>query len=207
MKDGPVALFEQGADEGVRPPRSNRCRFIFVMTHDENKGKYFKHDDYAGPYWRLAIISIDIVVLILLSVLFIIASSILMALIDIPLQWFFFAWLFLCFFYLGPIHSMGIGTIGFKLTGFRLVDQNGQRPSVWRTIIRCGYLLLSPSYYLVDALCTCSPYTRQTIWDKGADTVVVLKEASPIGTISLRYSLEFFLGQCHVFREPVIPKE
>ena len=174
-----------------------------MPKHTEQEAVCFAPEDYAGPGVRWAIIAVDICILLLLYVFLLIAGLLLEPSTSISGVAIFGATYSLMWvFYLGVVHSVGLGSVGYRVMGYKLVDYFGRRPTLWRAIVRSGALLLSPSHILIDYVFVLCPRTRQTFWDLTAETVVVRQHAEPQSTARLCSKLVFFVGQTYVWREP-----
>src|SRR5438045_5016897 len=99
-------------------------------------GKFYAPSDYAGLFRRFAIIAIDLGVVFLIFVAVKTVQwmnqtedSVLMTL---PEFWFWFTFAYVYF----VIFEATLGTLGFLLTGVKIVTLKGERPSVLRMAFR-----------------------------------------------------------------------
>jgi uncharacterized RDD family membrane protein YckC len=176
----------------------------------EPDGVYFAAKDYAHPLRRLAALVIDLAFLFaMLNVIFIPLAYVMVPEtlrsqrrtaetqremqsyvkpIKVPVT---LAWLALCVAYEIPLRRTRGGTVGYRLTGIRLVDQSGQAPQMRPLIRRLLFaipctLFLGVSYFS----CFTSP-RRQTAHDKWSGTWAVRKAAQPAGPALTSYHTTF----------------
>lgn len=174
--------------------------------NEQPQAVVFELSDYAGPGRRLTSFAIDLAAMFVLSVLFIAAASYLivpqdvysmkagpersrllnkhMAPAQVPMTLGLFA-------FFGVYHIMmrstRRGTIGYRLTGVRLVDHQGLPPAL-RTLIR-RFLVALPGCMCLGAaylLCSQDP-RRQALHDQWSGTWVVRARARPAGPGSVTY--------------------
>jgi hypothetical protein len=81
------------------------------------------------------------------------------------------------------------GTLGFIVTGVKILNLKGERPSVLRMSMRLTLWILGPFNPLIDLIWLGGDDFGQTLRDKFSGTVVVRRGAEPIGTgpIHVRY--------------------
>lgn len=160
--------------------------------------------DSAGLFRRFAILFIDA------SVAFAALAAISIALPDsgrarfTPAQ----AWSFtvFCWIYCVALETYA-GTPGFLLTGVRIATIKGERPGLLRMTFRLLIWVIGPINMLVDLLWLTGDDYKQTLRDKFAGTVVILKKAVPAGTGEIRLNRCRFLGQSFVFYEVMKPTD
>ncbi len=154
----------------------------------------FDRRDYAGPLMRVVILCIDLIALVLLGFLVIVATAAYSVIrydeSDVPPQ---IAWravwiiLAIAYLYLTVLQRSRIRTLGYVLTGVRIVDIRGGRPSLLQMTLRLVPLMPLPWSLLFDLGWVADEPQRQTLRDKWAGTFVVRRQAKPIGTTSIRY--------------------
>lgn len=149
---------------------------------DADQGVYFDTEDYATFWQRTLILGIDGFVVAVAFVLL------------VPLEFpphpdaetWLLGWLGLTVLYLAVAEAF-VGTLGFLVTGMRIVNLRGERPSVWRMLFRLGlWLVGGPFHPLLDLCFLAGDPHRQTVRDKLAGTYVVHREATPAGTGKIR---------------------
>lgn len=172
-----------------------------AKTAGLGEGVYFAEAAYAGLGRRFAIQVIDLVVLLL-------GAALLMAFVFEVLGWdadydvgsYFLLCVGWIWSYLVLIETLW-GTVGFRLTGVRIVNHQGVRPSLWRMTFRMGLLILGPIHPLIDLVWVGGDSHRQTIRDKFCGTYVIRKNAAPLGRGSIRAQYYSLLGMTIPFAE------
>lgn len=170
---------------------------------DGTQGVYYETRDYAGLGRRLLIVLIDLAVLVGLW------NGLARAPLLQPWSYevLFMVYPVLCFLYMVGLKLTPMGTIGYLLTGVRLVDMWGRRVAFWRAAYRFMFAVFGPFNQLFDILWLDGDPNRQSVRDKLAGTYVIRKPASPIGQGALKYRTYFMLGWSFVFREVERPAE
>jgi len=147
-----------------------------------DQGVYFATADYATFWQRTLILGIDGVIVLV--------AFVLLVPLELPphpaAEKWLFVWLGLTVLYLVVAEAF-IGTLGFLVTGMRIVNLRGERPSVWRMLFRLGlWLVGGPFHPLLDLCFLAGDPHRQTVRDKLAGTYVVHWDATPVGTGKIR---------------------
>ncbi len=168
----------------------------------------FDRRDYAGPLTRVAILCIDLIALVLLGFLVICATAAYWVIrsdeSDVPPQ---LAWramwiiLTVAYLYLTVLQRSRIRTLGYILTGVRIVGIRGGKPSLLQMTVRLIPLLPVPWSLLFDLGWIVDEPHKQTLRDKWAGTFVVRHKAVPIGTAPVRYKRIGFCGIFLIFPE------
>src|SRR5262249_5097158 len=117
------------------------------------------------------------------------------------------AWLLFCYAYLVPLEAC-VGTLGFVLTGTKIVDLHGRPPSWGRMTLRlllCAFWL-NNLCLLIDLLWFAENDHRQTIRDLVAGTYVVRKSAAPSGDGKVAFVYYFLFGLALRVREVQRPR-
>lgn len=173
-------------------------------TDRETAGKaaYFDEKDYAGPIRRVVILGIDIVALIGLS--FAVAAGMFFCrppgTVDLPASTLPLV-LLASYIYLTLVQRSRIGSLGYLLTGVRIVDIEGRRPSLLRMTVRLIPLLPVPWSLLFDLGWMLDDPNRQTLRDKWAGTFVVRRKARPLGWTTVTFKRIAFGGLFLIFPE------
>jgi uncharacterized RDD family membrane protein YckC len=154
------------------------------------QGVYYAPRDYAGTWRRVAILAIDLGLVLLLYAMLQIAwavggeaagARISTARRFIP----FYAWAGLSYLYLTLLRGPRLRTLGFLLSGTRIVDYRGMQPSWLRMNGRIFLGLISlyagPLHPIVDLMWLGSDGHKQMIKDKMAAVYVVRDRAEPAG--------------------------
>jgi uncharacterized RDD family membrane protein YckC len=157
-------------------------------------GAIYEKEAYAGLIKRVVIVVVDMIVLILSEFLVIYASDNFIYNWD-AFYWFnFFASLFLTLSYLAILKRSRIGTVGYMITGVKIVDIKGRRPSILRMLLRTMLLIIGPFELVFDIIWLTSEKTKQTLRDKYVGTYVVNKSSSPKAYGKLRHVILDVMG-------------
>jgi uncharacterized RDD family membrane protein YckC len=153
---------------------------------------YFADRDYAGPFRRVAILGIDFVAVVVLSLTAVVGTWYIWftrhpGSEDPPLAT-LGVMLVVAYLYLTVLKRSRIRSLAYILTGVRIVDIAGKRPSLLAMTIRLLPLLPLPWSFLFDLGWMMDEPGRQTLRDKWAGTFVVRRKAHPAGTAPLRLS-------------------
>ena len=148
---------------------------------------YYAPEDLAGLGARFAIGAIDGAVLLFMIVVFYFVFEVVG--VDVPLR----RGYLLPFFvgYLGGIKGTRLGTLGYRLMGYRLVGLDGRPPSVTRSMARSVFTLF---WFGLDTFWVKNDENKQAFRDKLAGTYVVRRGAEPLGAGRLSYSEYFVAG-------------
>jgi uncharacterized RDD family membrane protein YckC len=103
--------------------------------------------------------------------------------------------------YLAILKPSRVRTLGFWLTGVRIVNHKGQRPSVFRMTFRLMLWILGPINPIIDFLWLGGDDHRQTLRDKFAGTYVIKRDATPVGQGIRRAAYYSLMGATLIFRE------
>jgi uncharacterized RDD family membrane protein YckC len=172
----PVAVTAENR-EAITPPSVDRGAPGDVAV-DPRMGVHFRRAAHAGPLRRCVILVIDLTVVVFLGVVaaaadFAVSEGATSAV-------FVCTWLLFCYAYLVPLEAC-VGTLGFVLTGTKIVDLHGRPPSLGRMTLRLllAAFWLNQLFLLIDLLWLAENDRRQTIRDLLAGTYVVRKNAAP----------------------------
>ena len=105
------------------------------------------------------------------------------------------------YLYLTMLKRSRIRTLGYILTGVRIVGIEGKRPSLLQMTVRMVPLMPVPWSLLFDLGWMVDDPRRQTLRDKWAGTFVVRRKAKPVGTAPVRYKRIGFSGVFLIFPE------
>jgi uncharacterized RDD family membrane protein YckC len=164
----------------------------------------FDRRDYAGLVRRVVIVCIDFVATVVLSF---------GALIGIWYVWpilypgsarppeVMWAVPTVAYLYLTMLQRSRIRTLGYIVTGVRIVGIEGKRPSLLQMTVRLIPLMPVPWSLLFDLGWMVDDPRKQTLRDKWAGTFVVRRKAQPIGTAPVRYKRIGFSGVFLIFPE------
>ena len=157
----------------------------FSKSHHFKEGVYYSDNAYAGLTRRSLAGVIDLLALSLASAAIII---IFFELPEDPRRLFSsksYIFIFCSYFYLVFVKRSSWGTIGYWMTGIRIITLDGRCPSLWDMTFRFTFLLLGyplgPFYILLDTYLFYDDKYKQTLRDKMAGTYVIREDAHPIG--------------------------
>lgn len=165
----------------------------------------FDRRDYAGLGRRVAIICIDLVgaAVLCFVVFFGLAFACFLqnpANEDLP-SYTLLLLLLVVYLYLTVLKRSEVGTLGYILTGVRIIDIEGKRPSLLQMTGRLLPLPLFPLTLPFDLAWVVDDPHRQGLRDKWVGTFVVRRNAQPIGTAPIRYKRLGFAGLFLIFPE------
>lgn len=164
-------------------------------------GVLYANSDYAGLFRRFIIVTVDGGVILA-------AWSLLVWLWYIVIDptgnsydlcvgsWFVFIYLYLVVLKPSPVR-----TVGFWITGVRIVDYRGHSPSILRMTFRVFLWLLGPLNPIVDFFWLGGDRHRQTLRDKIAGTYVIKCCASPVSSGRRRATYFNLMGWNLIFWE------
>jgi uncharacterized RDD family membrane protein YckC len=167
----------------------------------EEQGIFFDSKDYAGLLKRSLAWLIDIIVLgtsftaLWLVLYFSIPEEI------VVVKIVFWSLFLISYLYLSVLKPSRFRTIGYIVTGIKIVNLQGQKPSWNNMFTRFVMLGFSPFAFIIDILWLTGEQTKQTLRDKFVGTYVVDNKAIPIGKCPLRKVILSFLGWNLVYRE------
>ncbi|HCO26192.1 MAG: hypothetical protein CME31_04545 [Gimesia sp.] len=157
------------------------------------EGVYFSPEDYIGFRRRLVIWLVDLIVVCMLGALIKFVSVDLTDDQDMTPD---FVWQFCAWAYLTVLRSSPVRTVGYWVTGARIVTLQGTRPSVFRMTYRLLLNLYSPFNILFDMLWISVDQDHQSLTDRFAGTCVVRKNSQPAGRSEIHlayYTALFFI--------------
>lgn len=164
--------------------------------HSLGEGVYYANADYAGLFRRVLALVADAGVIILAGVMMEAARSYL-APPDSPyhlLKATWMAWLGFSYLYLVVIKPSRLRSLGYWLTGTRVVTLRGQRPSIVRMTFRLLLWLFGPFNLVYDLLWMGIDDDRQSLRDAFSGTYVVKADARPVGQGQVHLIRYFALG-------------
>ena len=174
---------------------------VDTETGSLGEGVYFASEDYAGLIRRFIIIAVDLVVIYFASLVVIVLFFDLPAHFDQLISSKLYVVLVLSYLYLAIIKRSDWGTVGYRLTGVRIVNLEGKRPSIWQMTFRFLLLVFGPIHFLFDFFWLGGDEYRQTLRDKIVGTYVIKDDAVPLGRGEQLLVQYFLFGWSMVFRE------
>ena len=172
-----------------------------MSVPNELTGVYFRRDDYAGVGRRLLMDLIDTSIALAISILITFVfvdvwsheESLSVALLVL--------WALIWFSYFVLLKRSRFRTPGYIVCGARIVNLQGERPSILSLLARLLFVVGGPANFLIDLFWIPSDPTRQAIRDKFAHTYVVRKDAVPEGSGTIVYRTYVMLGTSFLFQE------
>jgi uncharacterized RDD family membrane protein YckC len=147
----------------------------------EEFGVMYAKADYAGFIRRMLIGMVDGLVFVLLLIPWFAFVIIFLDTNDAVVQK--ITWIvavILSVWYLALLKRSKYRTVGYVLMGVKIVNLQGEKPSVFKMILRLFLPFLGPFTFYIDLLWITSENTKQTLRDKYVGTYVVNKNAVPI---------------------------
>jgi uncharacterized RDD family membrane protein YckC len=169
------------------------------MTH--TTGVVFKREDCAGFGVRVLVDFIDIVLAILAVVLISFPLLLIIpddALSQIRAVFFLAVAVWLTYFVFLKYSSR---TLGYRLCGVRLVNLQGQPPTLWEVFTRGLFAVIGPGNLFFDLIWLGGDPHRQALRDKFAHTYVVRSGAEPVATGPIGYTTFTIMGSNFTFQE------
>ena len=156
------------------------------------QGVYYHYDDYASVWRRLLIEVIDTIVAVTISIGI---SALLLAFLpqDDLLGWALLAtWAITWFVYFVALKRTRIRTLGYIISGVRIVNLQGEHPGLLSLSTRLVFAMLGPFNMAIDLFWIPSDGRKQALRDKFAHTYVIKKDAQPAGkgqVVYVRYNI------------------
>ena len=163
-------------------------------------GVCYNKKDYAGLFRRLIALIIDSIFIIVLSILVVRILNSLSS--SFPgINNFSYLWVIFVILYFTIIKSSKIRTLGFWITGIRIVDLSGQRPSHFKILLRFFSQILAPFQFTYDIALLVEDENKQSFRDKFAGTYIIRKNAKPLYENKIVANYYFVHGFAFVFNE------
>jgi uncharacterized RDD family membrane protein YckC len=156
-------------------------------------GVYYAASDYVGFFRRTLIDLVDGIVLVVAWAIGIIAIRFMPPSTQPEGSAAIFYMLAVAFVYLVVLKRYA-RTLGYLLAGARIVNMQGQSPSLIAMSVRAVFLFIGPGNTLLDLFWLTSDRDRQAIRDKFAKTYVIRDSAQPAGSGAIRYIRMDLLG-------------
>lgn len=172
-----------------------------MNNSDENFGVIYEKKEYAGFLKRVVIALVDIIVIGVVSVCCLYVTYFIFYYEDTFYKFNFFFTLIFSIFYLAVLKRSRFRTVGYILTRVKVVDLNGQRPSIFKMILRVLLQLIGPFEIVIDILWLTSEATKQTLRDKYIGTYVINQHAVQIRKAKLQNVYLGFMGWYLMYRE------
>jgi uncharacterized RDD family membrane protein YckC len=145
------------------------------------QGVYYSLKDYAGLGRRLLILGIDAGVIIAALLVALLAYGLAPDGLLSSIHFYAGGYVVFLAFYLAVLGRSDLGTLGYLLTSVRVVNLQGDRPSLTCMLFRSSFVVLGPFNALLDIIWLGGDSNRQSIRDKLTGTYVVRRKAKPSG--------------------------
>jgi uncharacterized RDD family membrane protein YckC len=150
--------------------------------------------------------AIDLAVLLVAAILIIATCYLIMPANEAWEDYALYSCLGFTYFYLVILESSRFGTLGFIITGVKVLNLKGERPSLLRMTLRQLLWVVGPFHPFTDLLWLGGDDFRQTLRDKFAGTIVVKRDAVPAGRGPVHLRYYGFAGLMLAFAEVQKPR-
>jgi len=115
--------------------------------------------------------------------------------------------IFMSFFILGLLYSLGLrftpeGTLGYRLVGIRYASMVDGKPPVWRILFRSVAAVALLTTFALDHIWILFDERKQAWHDKMSGFYVVKRRAQPLGTQQVVQRVINFMGVTFIVWEP-----
>ena len=166
-------------------------------------GVYFARDDYIGLGPRFVILIVDSVVLV--AIVWLLSFTWLSFADDYNVTFAVITALAI-WLYVVPLKRSAIRTVGYQLTGAKLVTLQGGRPSLFMLTFRSLLWTLGPFNLIFDLIWSGIDDDRQTMRDRYSYMCLVKNAAHPIGTGEIHVAYVYAIGYNFAYPHVVHPK-
>ena len=174
---------------------------VEIKSGKPKEGVYYAAKDYAGLIKRYFIIAVDLIVIYIFSLAVIVIFFDLPEKSELLIVSKLHVVFFISYIYLVIVKRSDWGTLGYILTGVKIVSIEGERPPIWNMTLRFLLLILGPINLILDVFWLGGDEYKQTLRDKIVGTYVIAQDAVPLGRGEQLYVLYFLLGWSILFRE------
>ena len=180
---------------------------VEIKSGKPKEGVYYDAKDYAGLIKRYFIIGVDLIVIYIFSLTVIVIFFDLPEKSELLIVSKLHVVFFVSYIYLVLVKRSDWGTLGYILTGVRVVSLEGEKPPIWNMTLRFLLLIFGPVHFILDILYLSGDKYKQTLRDKIVGTYVIAQDAVPLGRGEQLYVSYFFFGWSIVFREVKISSQ
>lgn len=166
-------------------------------------GVYYAPDDYIGLAPRILILLVDFLVV---AVIVFVTTIVWALLVGDPNRAFTAILILAIWLYVVFLKRSRFRTLGYRLTGAKLVTLKGQRPSLFMMTFRSLLWMFGPFNLLLDLMWCSADDDRQTMRDRFSNMCLVKHDASPIGTGEVHLAYFNALGYTLAYPRVVHPK-
>jgi hypothetical protein len=166
-----------------------------------NEGVLYSDSDYAGLIRRFVIVIVDFAVLFCAEMAFTYLLYYELDPVGDPEVLLLWSWFGFAYVYLVVLKPSAVRTLGYWLTGVRIVDYKEKSPSLIRMTFRLLLWALGPVNPLIDFFWLGGDRHRQAFRDKIVGTYVIKRRASPIGYGKRKAAYYNFMAATFIFWE------
>jgi uncharacterized RDD family membrane protein YckC len=166
------------------------------------EGVYYAPDDYAGALRRLVIWLVDGSALVVGWIALVTVS---VALTGDLAPVIFPAFALSAWIYLAVLKPSRFRTLGYWLTGSRIVNLQGERPSIFWMTLRMSIWFIIPGIWISDLLWCGIDEDRQSIRDRYFSTCLINNGARPAGTGEIHLAIYFAFGYTLMYPDLIRP--
>ncbi len=176
------------------------------------EGIYFELESYAGFIRRFAAIIIDFIVLLALYVFLSIIPLLSLSIDAIheyegePDSRLMLLMIAIAWGYLVILKPSKWRTVGYRMTGLKIINTRGNKPSIFTMTFRLLLWMFGPFHLLFDLIWLSVDSERQSLRDCYSGTYVVRANAEPIGTAPIHLAYYNALGYSFMYPRVVRPK-
>jgi uncharacterized RDD family membrane protein YckC len=164
-------------------------------------GVYYPKEAYAGFLLRLIIDLIDISIVLVLCVGFTIGQLHLIPNSESLAYIILITWVLVWFAYFVLLKGSKFHTIGYMIGKIRIVNLQGNPPSLFSLTLRLLFAVLGPLNILIDLVWLLGDPHRQALRDKFAHTYVIKRNAQVVGRGNVVYRRYDIFGMNFLFPE------
>lgn len=172
----------------------------YARSHPVQPIVYYHRADHLGVMRRLVIDFVDTTLALIVSLIW---TFIVIAFLDDALAALvsLIGWTIIWFLYFVALKGSRFRTLGYVITGARIVNLRGERPGYLALTARLAFAMLGPANFLIDLLWISSDPGHQALRDKFAHTYVIRNDAVPAGTGRIVYPTYMAFGWTLMFAE------
>lgn len=180
------------------------------VDHSLGDGIYFSQESYPGFIRRLIAMVTDGAILMFVGIAIWIFLALLFYVLESdrsPEALHFAIWLTIAWVYMTVIKRSRLRTIGYRLSGLRIIDIRGSRPSLTRMTLRLLMWTYGPFNFMLDLIWLGADSERQTLRDCYCGTYVVRATAQPEGSAPMHLTRYFAGGIAPSYPRVVRPRK
>jgi uncharacterized RDD family membrane protein YckC len=164
-------------------------------------GVIYDEPDYAGTLLRISIMLVDLIVVIFFYVIaYLIDDYLYDAYYTNSFYNAVYIALLISFLYLTLLKASKIGTVGQMVTGTKILNINGKKPSLFSMTYRLLFWVVGPVNFIADLAWVSLNKEKRTLRDSLCNTIVVKKKAIPISNNEIKKIRVMALGFHFLYR-------